>query len=422
MAPMIQMPKMRNPYKNDQTFDLSLLKDDEGNDRPIEDIQADIAAKQDQPSDDFQKLTDPYADVQSKIQDLYNQTGGLTTDIKSHLASMPHMADFQPSTGNKIGAAIAAIAQGALSGPDKGLATYNQVLQNPYTKAMNEWQQEGQGLGQLSDVYGKQLQGQERLAGTEAGLAENQANIGIRQQQQDFEKAQAAVKNTQFQQEFDQRTKQFGQENAVNWAKAHAEELSAQANMVRAQNPIGLTTPTKLGSTIDENGNQQDVMGTRRDFLDKVQQNNGAPITMTTASRQNKAAVGSANRVQTQAQYILDMLDDPNVQAEIGPVVGRINRGEIGWGNSGPTTMHLYGGIKELEAAMPEHAQKLNDAMVGMDQNPEAMKAALQEIITAQKNTKQAAGVGGNNQSIQPQTQQSLPDLIAAYKKAKGMP
>lgn len=410
MPNVFQMPKLRNPGLPDVP-----LKDDEGNDRPIEDIQADIAAKQNDNSQP--KLTDPYADVQSKINDLYNQTGGLTQDIRSHLAAMPQLSDFQPSTGNKIGAIIAATASGALEGPSKGIDTYNKTLTNPYTMAMNQWQQQGQGLGQLSNIYKAQLEGQEGLAKTQAGITEQQQNQSLRQKQLDFEQAQADVKNTQFEQEFEQRAKQFGQENAVKWANANSEKIKAEAEMYRAKNPISLLTPTVLGESMDENGNLQKTMGTREDFL---KQNARGPITLNEPSRQNKAAVGSANRVQTQAQYVLDQLNDPQTAAIVGPIAGRIARGEIAMGNStDPRVMHLYGGIKQLESDMPEHAQKLNDAMVGLDQNPEPLKAALQEIITGQRNIKQSAGVGGNNQSIQPQG--SVQDLIAAYKKSKGI-
>lgn len=172
---------------------------------------------------------------------------------------------------------------------------------------------------------------------------------------------------------------------------------------------------------IVQSGDQYKVVNKKTATARDVTQNgpNGAknPLPIeATAQERNRS--GQAKIVDSYADHVLSLVD--SVGDQLGPIAGRISRGEIKLGDAPANVRALYTALQSFDALQPimhgfrggsQTVDHFHSAVGGLETNPEGLRASINEIkglaqairsgtATSIDATAAPAAGGGSNSSV----------------------
>lgn len=78
------------------------------------------------------------------------ETADVLSQYKNWMTSRPRREDYEPGTGRKIAAGLLGFVSGLTGNPAAGAATTAGILEGPRLKAMRQWKEQGEGIGDVA--------------------------------------------------------------------------------------------------------------------------------------------------------------------------------------------------------------------------------------------------------------------------------
>ncbi len=319
-----------------------------------------------------------------------HKSGPYMQAYQQHLASVPTMDDRSPIA--KILTVIAG-GIGGLTNPrgsaDEALKAYNM----PYARKVQQYQLQGQGLGDLAGIEEKTSTGEDknRIAAATLGLTEESRKTAQQRADEQIKRDAAAEEAKNRGLDISERTA------TATERRARAAEMSAEAAMKRAEK-AGSGHQVYKESFDPETGQPVYEVLPDPNTL-KPGQTFGGKMTSG-----NQEIVSSAQSVKLGTQKLRDALKaNPGILDKIGPISGNVESFVQRIGASEDPKMREFAtGLRMLEAAHAKIYGRSSIQMIramenlfqGINQGPEQLSGTLNAMDSQADDFMHARGVG----------------------------